>query len=148
VQLQGNPVGEVLNNTEWAFPLAEVFHIVGFGIAIGTVVLVDLRLMGAGLKRHPARYLIQQTWVWTLVALVVVIFSGIAIFLSDPVMYLHNESFRFKLTMLGLAILYNYTIHHQVAASGREGVLARLAGMLSMALWLSVVAGGIFIAFV
>jgi hypothetical protein len=146
--LQENPVGDLLNNTEWAFPLAECFHIVGFGIAIGTVVLVDLRLMGLALKQQAASYLVKQTWMWTLFALVISIFAGIAIFLTDPIMYERNASFRFKLTALAVAILYNYTIHHKVAMSGSSGVFAKLVGGVSIALWLSVVASGLFIAFV
>ena len=44
--LQDNPIGDMLNNTEWAFPAAEVVHILGFGIAVGTIMMVDLRVMG------------------------------------------------------------------------------------------------------
>ena len=143
-----NPIGVVLNETEWAFPLAECFHIVGFGIAIGTVALVDLRLLGVGLKQQTAAYLLKQTWMWTLFALVVVIFSGFLIFLTDPQLYLYNESFRFKLTMLALAILYNYTIHRKAATAGYSGIYAQLVGGVSLAMWLSIVAAGLFIAFV
>jgi hypothetical protein len=146
--LQDNPIGDLLNNTEWGFPAAECVHIVGFGIAIGTVALVDLRMLGAALKKQTSAYLLKQTWMWTLFALIIVIFSGIAIFLSDPVMYERNEGFRFKLTVLAIAILYNYTIHHKVAASGNEGGLAKLVAVLSIGLWATVVFGGIFIAFV
>ena len=62
----------MLNNTEWAFPMAECFHIVGFGIAIGTVVLVDLRMMGLALNKQSAAYLLKQTFMWHLLSLAVV----------------------------------------------------------------------------
>ena len=138
----------MLNNTEWAFPMAECFHIVGFGIAIGTVVLVDLRMMGLALNKQSAAYLLKQTWLWHLFSLMVVIFSGLALFFSDPKMYERNEGFRFKLTALILAILYNFTIHNKVANSGSSGMGAKLVGLVSVLLWLTVVFGGIFIAFV
>ena len=138
----------MLNNTEWAFPMAECFHIVGFGIAIGTVILVDLRMMGLALHKQSAAYLLKQTWLWHLFSLMVVIFSGLALFFSDPKMYERNEGFRFKLTALILAILYNFTIHNKVANSGSSGMGAKLVGLVSVLLWLTVVFGGIFIAFV
>ena len=123
--LQDNPIGDMLNNTEWAFPMAECFHIVGFGIAIGTVILVDLRMMGLALNKQSAAYLLKQTWLWHLFSLMVVIFSGLALFFSDPKMYERNEGFRFKLTALILAILYNFTIHNKVANSGSSGCTSR-----------------------
>ncbi len=146
--LQDNPIGDALNNTEWAFPMAECFHIVGFGIAIGTVILVDLRMMGLALNRQTAAYLLKQTFLWHLFSLLVVIFSGLALYLSDPGMYGRNLGFGFKMKMLGAAVLYNLTVHYMVATSGKEGMLPKLVGFVSILLWASVVFGGIFIAFV
>ena len=142
-----NPIGDALNNTEWAFPMAECFHIVGFGIALGTVILVDIRMMGLGLNKQTAAYLLKQTWLYHLFSLMVVIFSGLALFLSDPKMYERNIGFRYKITLLVVAILYNFTIHNRVAASGSSGGGAKLVAFVSVVLWLSVVFGGIFIAF-
>ncbi len=143
-----NPIGDILNNTEWAFPLAECFHIVGFAIAIGTVVLVDLRMLGLALNKQSAAYLLKQTWLWHLFSLMVVIFSGLALYISDPRMYERNQGFRFKIGALVIAILYNFTIHNKVANSGSSGGAAKLVGLVSILLWVTVVFGGIFIAFV
>jgi hypothetical protein len=70
------------------------------------------------------------------------------IFFSDPVMYSFNLSFRFKMGALLLAILYNYTVQRKVALSDAGGGAAKLAAVVSLGLWVSVVAGGLFIAFV
>jgi hypothetical protein len=137
-----------LNTNEWAFPVCEVLHIIGFAIAIGTITMVDLRLMGVGLKKESAADLLKGTRAWTLGGLALVLITGPLIFSSDPNMYLHNASFRFKITALALAILYNYTIHRWVALKQTSGGVAALAGLISLALWVSVVFGGIFIAFV
>jgi len=74
--------------------------------------------------------------------------TGPLIFSSDPNMYLRNASFRFKLTALALAIIFNYTIHRWVALKKGPGGVAVLTGLISLALWVSVIFGGIFIAFV
>ena len=52
---------------------------------------------------------------WTLAGLIIVIVSGLLIFSSDPIMYLHNASFKYKVTNLMLAIIFNYTVHRRVA---------------------------------
>jgi hypothetical protein len=137
-----------LNTNEWAFPVCEVLHIIGFAIAIGTITMVDLRLLGIGMKKESAADLVKGTFGWTLGGLALVLITGPLIFSSDPNMYLRNASFRFKITMLVLAIIFNYTIHRWVALKHSSGALPFLAGLISMILWISVVFGGIFIAFV
>jgi hypothetical protein len=144
-----DPASNPLNNNEWSFPLLEILHIAGFTLSIGTIAVVDLRLLGLGLLRHSAKELLRATAPWTLVGLVVMLTTGPAIFSSDPVMYLHNFSFKFKMVALLAAILYNYTIHRKVAlAGGPTPGAAVVTGAVSLALWISVVFGGLFIAFV
>jgi hypothetical protein len=134
--LNANP----LNSNEWAFPLTECFHIASFAFSIGTIALVDLRLLGVVLKRRVAAELLRSTALWTLVGLTVAIVSGLLIFSSDPVLYLRNRPFQYKVTNLMLSIVFNYTVHARVARAallhdvpqnsrGALGWLLLLAGL-------------------
>jgi hypothetical protein len=144
-----DPATNPLNNNEWSFPLLEILHIAGFALSIGTIAVVDLRLLGLGLLRHSSKQILKATAPWTLVGLIVMLTTGPAIFSSDPVMYLHNLSFKFKMVAFLAAIVYNDTIHRKVAlAEGPADAAAALTGAVSLALWVSVVFGGLFIAFV
>jgi len=147
--LQTNAVADALNSVEWVFPAAEIFHIVGFGIAIGTIAVTDLSLMGVGLPRKSTPQLLRYTSLWTLIALTIVILAGFVLFLTMPLDYMRNESFRFKIVCLVLAILFNYTIHNKVARSKDASPAVRIpVALISLALWVCVVWGGLFIAFV
>ena len=149
MQFEGyDPANNPLNTNEWAFPVCEVVHIVGFAILIGTIAIVDLRLLGVGMKRQTAAELVKDTAPWTLLGLVLVLISGPLIFSSDPNLYMHNQSFRFKITMLILAIIFNWTLHRKVALSPRPGGMGAMVGGISMLMWASIIFGGIFIAFV
>ncbi len=143
-----DPATNPLNNNEWSFPLLEIIHIAGFALAIGTIMMVDLRLLGIGMRRQSSSTLAKDLAPWTLAGLVAVLTSGPLIFTSDPNMYLHNAGFIFKMEALLLAILYHYTVHRKVALSNPSPAVGILVGTLSIALWVSVVAGGLFIAFV
>jgi hypothetical protein len=145
--LLSNPIGDAMNNTEWAFPLCECFHIIAFTLSIGTIALVDLRMLGLAMKHTTSAQLLKDTRMWTMAGLTVMLISGPLIFVSDPVLYLHNQSFRFKITMLVIAMIYNYTLHAKVAKQP-DSALAKPVALLSLVLWVSVVAGGLFIAFV
>jgi hypothetical protein len=136
-----------LNNNEWSFPLLEIIHIVGFALAIGTIFMEDLRLIGVGLLRQPVSQLYKDLAPWTLGGFVAVLMSGPLIWSSDPNMYLNNGAFRFKMGALVLALLYQYTVHRKVALSDPSRGVGALVGIVSVGLWVSVIAGGLFIAF-
>src|ERR1035438_3362001 len=147
IRIPYDPATNPLNNNEWSFPLLEVIHIVGFAIAMGTIFMVDLRLIGIGMRRRLSSQLSKDLAPWTLGGLAAALMSGPLIFSSDPNMYMNNTSFQVKMGALLIALLYQYTIHRKVAFSDPSPIVGALTGIVSVALWVSVVAGGIFIAF-
>ena len=143
-----DPSTNPLNNNEWAFPLMEIIHIVGFAFSIGTIAIVDLRMLGLALPKQSPSQLLKDTAPWTLIGIAIMLMSGPIIFSSDPVMYLENGSFQFKMYALAAAIIYNYTIHRKVAMSDAASGMSKAVAVVSLVLWTSVVFAGLFIAFV
>jgi len=143
-----DPSTNPLNNNEWSFPLLEIVHIVSFAMAVGTIAIVDLRLLGLAMRRIPSAQLLRGTELWTLSGILLAMFSGALLVTTDPLNYLHNPAFQFKLACLSAAIVYNYTIHRRIAQSKPSPIAAIAAGAVSLALWVSVVFGGIFYAFI
>ena len=148
--LQGRyvPPNNPLNNNEWSFPLVECVHIATFAMAIGTIALVDFRLLRIAMKRQNPAELLKATSLWTLIGLVIAISTGLVIFTTDPQAYFNNPSFRFKCIALVAAIVYNYTIHRKTVQSNAGPVLAGVIAIVSLALWVSVVFSAIFYSFV
>lgn len=142
-----DPATNPLNNNDWSFPLLECIHIAGFALSIGTIVLVDLRLLGLAMRTQPSAVLARTLAPWTLVGLALMLISGPLIFSSDPNMYLRNISFKFKMVALLTAILYHYTLHRWAVFREPAPAVGKLVAVFSIALWVSVVAGGLFIAF-
>jgi hypothetical protein len=141
-------ISNPLNESELSFPVLECIHIIGFALSIGTIALVDFRLLGIGMRRQPAAQLLKDTSTWTLVGIVIMLFSGLLLCSSDPDMYYLNWAFLIKMACLLLAIVFNYTIHRRVARSDPSPPHAKLVATVSLALWGAVIFGGIFIAFV
>ena len=148
LQLNFDPNANPLNNNEWSFPLFECIHIAMFAMSIGTIALVDLRLLGLAMARQTPAELLKGTSIWTLTGLIVVIASGLVIVTTDPVAYYYNPSFRYKMIALVVAIIYNYTIHRKVAQSNPSPFVGGLVACVSLLLWISIVFAGIFYAFV
>jgi hypothetical protein len=146
--LAANAVSNVVNSSEWVFPIFECFHIAAFAFSIGMIALVDLALLGVGIQHSKPSELARATELWTVLGLVIVLMSGPVLFLSDPRMYFYNSSFRFKMAALAAALVFNFTIHRKVAlADGSPRAFRVITAAISLALWASVVFGGLFIAF-
>lgn len=143
-----NAIADALNDSEWAFPLAECVHIGGFAIGVGSIALLDFRLLNLALgKETPARIL-RYTERWTIFALVFVVFSGFALFLSQTGIYRINPIFPLKMYVLVAALIYNFTIHRKVTTMDHPPpALSKAVAIVSLLLWTAVVFGGIFTGF-
>jgi hypothetical protein len=146
--LSTSPWANAMNGPEWAFPLVQSVHFIGFAFSIGTIAIVDLRLLGLGMRRQSAAELAANLDPWTWVGFVLMLTTGPLMFSADAVNYHNNPSFQFKMAALLLALLFYFTIHRKAARSELPPLAAKFAGGLSLLLWTAVVAGGRMIAFV
>ena len=143
-----NAIADALNDTEWVFPLAECIHIGGFAIGVGSIALVDFRLLNLGLRKESAARILRYTELWTIVALVFVIFSGMVLYSSQPYVYKVNQVFPYKMYVLVAALIYNFTIHRKVATMENPApALSKMVAIVSLLLWVAIVFGGIFTGF-
>lgn len=146
--LTTSPWANAMNGPEWAFPVVQSIHFIGFALSIGTIAIVDLRLLGLAMRRQTAAQLATDLAPWTLAGFVVMLTTGFLMFSADAVVYHVNPSFQFKMTCLFVALLFHFTLHRKATGMAVSPVAARLAGALSLVLWTAVVAGGRMIAFV
>jgi len=137
-----------LNGSPLVFPILECMHIVGWALLVGTIGLVDFRLLGVGLRRQTAAETAKDLAPWTLLGLAIILLSGPLLFSSDPDMYYLNRSFQFKMVCFVLAVTFNYTFHRKMVRAGVSGGAGVAVACVSLLLWVGVVFGGIFIAFV
>jgi hypothetical protein len=133
---------------ELIFPALECIHIGGFIVAIGTTAMVDFRLLDLGFRSQTPAQLAKDIRFWMLGGLLVAIFSGFAIYSTDPDMYYTNLPFLIKMACLIAVIVFNYTIHRKVANSEAPTGSAKAVALVSLLLWAAVIFGGIFIAFI
>ena len=136
-----------LNESALSFPILECIHITAFALSVGTIAIVDFRVLGIGLSNATPIQLAKDTFYWTLAGLVLIVFSGLLLFSSDPDMYYLNLAFDLKMFFLVLAIVFNYTIHRSTVMSDTSKRRTRVVACVSLGLWTCVIFGGIFIGF-
>jgi len=143
-------LGEEIRESIWLFPVIEAFHLVGLGVVIGAVLMVDLRLLGAGLVKQPVAQLSAAVEPWLLGSLALMIASGTLLFLSEATKAYYSFPFWVKMTSLLLALLFTFTIRRRITRSGLttdRPQLGRAIALISLSLWFGVAWGGRWIGF-
>lgn len=122
----------------------------GLGVIGGAVLVVDLRLLGLGLRRQSPAQLARDAQPWLLGSLVLMIITGGLLFLSEAIKCYYHEAFWFKMTCLFLAIIFTFTIQRQVTLADEtriRPVWYKVVAIVSVLLWSGVGIGGRWIGF-
>ena len=146
---EATAIGTAIRESLWLFPVVEAVHLLGLCVLGGTLLVVDLRMLGAGLRGQPVAQLARDTRPWLFGSIVVMVGTGTALFLSESVKCYYSQAFWVKITTLPVALLFTLTVRQRVALAGglETTVRSRLVGVLSLALWLTVAAAGRWIGF-
>lgn len=148
--LGSTSVASAINDSEWLFPIIESIHITGLAVLIGTVAIVDFRLLGLVLRDRPVSRIARDMRPWTLAGIVMMLTTGPLMLSAEPERGYDNPAFHFKMFCLALALLTHFTIHRRATRLDRASATTpggRLAACLSLMLWSGVVVGGRAIAF-
>jgi len=133
----------------WGFPFCESLHVVGATFVMGSILMLDLRLLGIAGRRYPISQIIREIVPWTLAAFAMAVVFGVGLFITQPGRYMANRAFQIKLVLLVLAIVNMLVFHfwskRRIAAwdtAETASGAARLAGACSLVLWVGVMLAG------
>lgn len=148
------PVANKMNDSEWLFPVIESIHITGLAVLVGTIAIVDFRLLGLTLRDRPVSQIAADLKLWTLSGILIMLTTGPLMLSAEPERGPGNPAFFFKMCCLLLALVTHFTIHRRATrpvnpsvGAGKDPVGGKLAASLSLLLWTGVIFGGRAIAF-
>jgi hypothetical protein len=152
--LENSTLAENIRENDVLFPTIESVHVLSICLVVGSILIVDLRLLGLASVRRSAGRVLSTILPLTWSAFAVAITSGSLMFMSNASKYLHNDFFVCKIILIGLAGL-NMAVFHLIGMRDLPGwehklkppLGARVAGAISILLWISVVACGRWIGF-
>jgi hypothetical protein len=151
---EGSALADNVRENDLLFPLIESIHVLAICLVVGSILAVDLRLIGFAWVSRPVSRITAGILPLTWGAFVVAVASGGLLFISNATKYLGNGFFVAKMSLIALAGL-NMLVFHFVSSrdaskwenQARPPLPARLAGGLSLLLWIAVVACGRWIGF-
>ena len=150
-RLQDTGPATALRESRYVFPLVETIHVLGLTVSVGLILITDLRLIGAAMRREPVSD-VRQLRPWMLGGFAVMFISGALLFYSEAAKVYSSATFRMKLIFLILAginaLVFETTIGRSVL-DWNQAVppRAKLAGWISLICWTGVIVFGRWTAY-
>jgi uncharacterized membrane protein YhdT len=149
-RLEHSWIGQSIQSSVWLFPVIESIHLVGLGVIAGSVLIVDMRLLGIGLRSQSVEEVAENARPWMIGSLALMFASGILLFLSEATKCYYSFPFWFKMSSLALAIVFTFTLKSRIIRQKldqRYPLLGKATAIVSMGLWFGVAWGGRWIGF-
>ncbi|MCY4127909.1 MAG: hypothetical protein OXG15_01575 [Gammaproteobacteria bacterium] len=141
-------IGEAIRTSYWLFPFIEAIHLVGLALLGGTVIVVDLRLLGLTLRSRPANQVLLNARPYFVLALLTMFATGVPLALSEMIKLYYNFSWWVKISTLGIAILFTFFVRNPIVLrDNASSVTLAFIGLVSLVLWFTVAGAGRWIGF-
>ena len=152
--IEASALGQAMRQWLWLYPAVETVHIVGIAILVGSIAVLDLRLLGFS-RAIPVRRLAAHVLPWSIGSFVLILPTGMALFVAHASELIGKPVFALKICLIMAAGINAAVFHAGVFRSaGQWDVdtapppMARAAAALSLLLWFSVIACGRLLAYV
>jgi hypothetical protein len=153
VWLETSALGVAMRQWLWLYPIVEILHIGGFVVLVGAAVMFDLRLLGMS-RRLPVAEMARHLLPWSRTGLLLVVPTGAMMFMAHATEWAGSPVFRAKLILIAAAGLNAAAFHAGVFKSVATWNLdtappgrAKVAAVLSLALWTGVLSCGRLLAY-
>jgi hypothetical protein len=152
--LEASSIATGIRNSLYLFPLIESVHVIGLTMVFGTILIIDLRLLGVASTQRPFTAIASDVFKWTWLAFAVTATTGALMFITNAGTYYQSAYFRAKMALLALSglnmLVFAVTARRSVHAWDREAsapASARAIAALSLVMWVGVIVLGRWIGF-
>jgi hypothetical protein len=152
--LEASGVATGIRNSLYLFPLIESLHVIGVTLVFGTILIIDLRLLGLASAGRAFTAVASDVFRWTWLAFVVAVATGGLMFVTNAGTYYGNAYFRAKMALLVLSglnmLAFELTAMRSVRTWDRQAAApfsGKTIAALSLAIWISVIFLGRWVGF-
>jgi hypothetical protein len=151
--IEMSALGVAMRQSLWLYPIVEIVHLTGIALLVGSIAMLDLRLLGLS-RSVPLRRLASHILPWTAASFLLIVPSGLSMFVAHAGDFIASPVFVLKISLI-LTAGVNAAVFHAGAFRGAAEwdvnrpppAAARVAAALSLLLWISVIACGRLLAY-
>ena len=152
--LEASGLATRIRDALWLFPLIESTHVICLSLVFGTILIIDLRLLGIASTHRSFKQMASDILKWTWAAFALTALTGTLMFTTNATVYYHNFFFRTKMLLLALSginmlifeLTAGRTIHSWDKAPSAPSA-GKAVAAASLVMWISIIIMGRLIGF-
>ena len=136
-------VAKAISESLWIYPLDQAIHLVFLALFAGAILILDIRLLGLGMREQSVSKVARDAWPWMLVGFLGLVATGVPQLIQNAMREYYSEFFWIKMYVLPVALIYTLTVRRMVsqAEEGRVNPgIQKIVGLVSILLWFGGVA--------
>jgi hypothetical protein len=136
--IERSPAGQFMRASQVVFPMVEIVHLIGMALFVGTLLLLDMGLLGVAMRRQPVSQVAAALAPWTWGGFVLLMLTGPFMFAAQAAKWHDNPIFWIKMLLLILATVFQLSVRRKIASGDPclRPAAAKTIGAISLILWI------------
>jgi len=133
--LGGLPVSQAIGQSIWIYPLIQAIHLVCLAFFAGAILMVDLRLLGLGIRSRPLSQVALDARPWFIGGLIGMVSTGLPQLMQNASREYYSEFFWYKMYLIAFGLIFTLTVRRKMTQANETSLGGRLVGLVSIAVW-------------
>jgi uncharacterized protein DUF6644 len=141
--MNDSAVAKFISESLWIYPLDQAIHLVFLALFAGSILILDIRLLGFGMREQSVAKVARDSAPWVIIGFLGLVATGIPQLIQNAMREYYSEFFWIKMYVLPVALIYTFTVRRKVAQAedGRVSPgVQKIVGFVSILLWIGGVA--------
>lgn len=132
------PVSQAIGASIWIFPLIQALHLVFLALFAGAILIVDLRLLGLGMRSQPVSQVARDARPWLILGFLGMVCTGLPQLMQNASREYFSEFFWYKMYLIAAGLIVILTIRRKVTQNVESTLAGKLVGLVSITIWAGV----------
>ncbi len=137
--LQALPVSQAIGSSIWVFPLVQAIHLVFLALFAGAILIVDLRLLGLGMRMQPVSQVARDARPWLIAGFLGMVATGVPQLMQNASREYFSEFFWYKMYLIAIGLILIVTIRRKMTQVDEPSAAGKVVALVSIAIWAGVV---------
>ena len=131
--------GQAIGSSIWVFPLVQAIHLVFLALFAGAILIVDLRLLGLGMRMQPVSQVARDARPWLIAGFLGMVATGVPQLMQNASREYFSEFFWYKMYLIAIGLILIVTIRRKMTQVDEPSAAGKVVALVSIAIWAGVV---------
>ena len=132
------PISQAIGSSIWIYPLIQAIHLVFLALFAGAMMIVDLRLLGYGMRSKPVHQVASDARPWVIIGFLGLVATGVPQLMQNSTREYFSEFFWYKMYLIAFGLIFLFTVRRKMTQAAESTTASKVVGLISMAIWTGV----------